>query len=481
MNLETQTKPEETGEKVIIHHADESSAVIVIYTLFISLAFLVATPIAIFYTRETAFFEGLRKILTSPSELVTDYFALGGLAATFFNAAVCGLACNLIIRISRVKANATTLAGYLLVTAHCFYGLNFVNMWPPFFGVLVYCAVMKKPFRENLHIAFFSTALAPFVSDVLFRYSLGTFNADTTQVTVGGVILALAFGLAAGFVVPALLPGTTAMHRGYNMYKAGLAIGILGVFIYAFMYRTLGAGEPVRVVIDNPEYYAMPYAYRGFMNIFFIVIFGLTAFSGFVLNGRSFAGYRSLLKCTGYGTDFTDIFGMPLCLVNIGVYGLCIVGYLNLIFILPEIFPFLPSGVGFTGATVGVTFAALTFAADGQNPRNVYPIVLGYITLFVLTCGICAITRFDMTWTLSTQGYINGLAFATGLCAFAGKYGVKVGVLAGFVSAIICTSTAEMHGGFVLYNGGFNAGLTALMLLPILDFYKIKPKYEDDV
>lgn len=481
MNTEIHTETTQNREKLIIHHADESSAVIVFYTLFISLAFLIATPVALLYTREAAFFEGLRKILTSPSELVTDYFALGGLAPTFFNAAVCGLACNLIIRISKVKANATTLAGYLLVTAHCFYGLNFINMWPPFFGVIVYCAVMKKPFRENVHISFFSTALAPFVSDVLFRYSLGTFNASETQVTVGGIILALAFGLAAGFVVPALLPGTTAMHRGYNMYKAGLAIGILGVFIYAFMYRTLGAGEPVKVVINNPAYYALPYAYRGFMNVFFAVLFGLTALSGFILNGRSFLGYRSLLKCTGQGTDFTDIFGMPLCLINIGIYGLCIVTYLNVIFILPAIFTFLPAGVGFTGATVGVTFAALTFAADGQHPRNVYPIVLGYVILFALTCVVSALTRFDMTWTLSTQGYINGLAFATGLCPFAGKYGVKIGILAGFVSAIICTSTAAMHGGFVLYNGGFNAGLTALMLLPILDFYKIKPKYEDDM
>lgn len=472
-------KPSE--QKEIIHYGDESAAVIAVYALFISIAFLAATPIALWYTGESAFFEGLRRILTSPSELVTDYFALGGLAPTFFNAAVCGLACNLIIFVSRVKPNATTLAGYLLVIAHCFYGLNFVNMWPPFFGVLVYCAVMKKPFKENLHISFFSTALAPFVSDVLFRYSIGTFTADQTRVTVGGIVLSLLFGLAAGFVVPALLPGTAAMHRGYNMYKAGLAIGILGVFIYAFMYRTLGVDEPAKIIIDNPEYYAMPYAYRGFMNAFFAALFSMTALGGFILNGRSFLGYRSLLNCTGYGTDFTDMFGMPLCLINIGVYGFCILGYLNIIFVLPEIFTFLPHGVGFTGATVGVTLAALTFAADGQHPRNVYPIVLGYIILFAVTCGICALTRFDMTWTLSTQGYINGLAFATGLCAFAGKYGVKIGILAGFVSAIICTSTAQMHGGFVLYNGGFNAGLTAIILLPILDFYNVRARYEDDI
>lgn len=155
--------------------------------------------------------------------------------------------------------------------------------------------------------------------------------------------------------------------------------------------------------------------------------------------------------------------------------------YLNLIFILPALFPALPSGVGFTGASVGIVFAALTFAADGQHPRNVCPIILGYILLFAIVTVICLITDFDIPWTLSTQAYINGLAFATGLCPIAGKYGFRYGVLAGLMSAVICTVTAEMHGGFVLYNGGFNAGLTALVLIPILDFYRVKPLREDDV
>ena len=162
------------------------------------------------------------------------------------------------------------------------------------------------------------------------------------------------------------------------------------------------------------------------------------------------------------------------------MYGLCAVAYLNVIFVLPQIFPFLPDGVGFTGPTVGVVFAALTFSADGQHPRNVAPIALGYVLLLAVDCAICLIGGSAVPWTLSTQGYINGLAFATGLCPFAGKYGWKVGVLAGLLSAIICTSTAAMHGGFVLYNGGFNAGLTALVLLPVLDFYNVKPKFGDD-
>ena len=85
----------------------------------------------------------------------------------------------------------------------------------------------------------------------------------------------------------------------------------------------------------------------------------------------------------------------------------------------------------------------------------------------------------EIPWTLANQAYINGLAFATGLCPIAGSYGFKYGVIAGLVSAIICTSTAAMHGGFVLYNGGFNAGLTALIVVPVLDFYNIAPKKID--
>ena len=457
-----------------------SHKLIYLYPFFISLFFLVASPIAVLYTKEWDFFENLVRILTSPSKLVTDYFALGGLGSTFFNAAVCGLCTNLVVYLSRAKANATILAGYMLIVAHCFYGLNFLNMWPPFFGIILYCAVMKKKLADNIHIALFSTALAPFVSELCFRYTI-SYDSSVVSVNWVGVALSLVCGLAIGFVVPALLPGTTAMHRGYNLYKAGLAIGILGIFLNSFMYNCLGFENPGNLLIVNDSYDALPYGYRGFMNVFFVVLFATTFIVGFIFNKRSVRGYSELLKCTGHGTDFTDKFGMPVCMINIAVYGFAILAYLNLVFILPEIFPGLPDGVGFTGASAGIIFAALTFAADGQHIKNVYPIVLGYIALFALVVSICLIADFDIPWTLSTQAYINGLAFATGLCPIAGKYGFRYGVLAGFMSAVICAITAEMHGGFVLYNGGFNAGLTALVLIPILDFYNVKPIRESDV
>ena len=64
-----------------------------------------------------------------------------------------------------------------------------------------------------------------------------------------------------------------------------------------------------------------------------------------------------------------------------------------------------------------------------------------------------------------------GAAFATGLCPIAGRYGKRFGVLAGIMCAIMCTSKSALHGGFVLYNGGLTSGITALILVPCLEYY----------
>ena len=478
MDFNTKVGKRLSAFRCSLHHTDGANRIIYLYTLFLSFSFLVAALIAVPITDERDLFGNLISIFKSPSPLVTDYFAIGSLASTFFNTALCGFLANIVILLSRVKANATVFAAYLLVVAHCFYGLNLFNMCAPILGVFLYSLVRRIPFSENVHLALFSTALGPFVSEIALRYPLTHVN--FSGFTPSGVIFSLLFGIASGFLVPALIPGTSKMHRGYNMYKAGLAIGLFGIFAFAFMYETLGIAPPMPPIANNPEYYAMPYKHAVFVNVYLIVIFTITLLLGFVLNRFSFDGYRELLKSTGYGVDFVDKFGMPLCLVNFALYGALFLGFINLVTFLPELISILPEGAGFTGATIGVVFAALTFSADGQQPRTVFPIIVGYSLLFVLVSGISIAFSFDIPWTLATQSYINGLAFATGLCPFSGKFGFKYGVIAGFLSAVICASTSAMHGGFVLYNGGFTAGLTALILVPVLEFYNIKPKYSDD-
>lgn len=445
-----------------------------IYMLFWSLAFLAAAPIGAAVSGEQGqVLHNLFLIITTPANLVTDYFNIGGLGSTLINAAVCGLACNLIALGSRTVANANTLAGYFLIVAHCFYGLNFVNMWPPFIGVYLYCRLLRKPFSDNLHIAMYATALAPFISDFLFRYTIGgAYVFGEVNVTWLGVVLALLFGVVSGFTVPALLPGTTKMHRGYNLYKAGLAIGILGMFVYAFLYKTLGIDAPSVVVRDNPVYEVHGGSYAPFLFTMFGAIFLGTLVLGFFMNGRSFRGYGNLWYSSGHHEDFVRDDGVALTLFNLGLYGLGILAYLAAVL-------WLPHSAGFSGPVAGAVLAAITFSASGQTLRTVSPIVLGYTLFYGLVAAICAIFGIPHEWSLASQGYISGLAFATGLCPFAGKYGKTVGVVAGMLHAVICTSTLSLHGGFVLYNGGLTAGLTALVLVPILDFYRIEEKFED--
>ena len=128
-------------------------------------------------------------------------------------------------------------------------------------------------------------------------------------------------------------------------------------------------------------------------------------------------------------------------------------------------------GAGFTGPTVGVILAAMTFSSQGQHPANVWPMFVGYITLSLLVTILCSLAGLEIPWTLSTQGYINGAAFATGLCPIAGRYGRRYGVIAGILAAILCTSTSSMHGGLMLYNGGLTTGITALIMVPCLEYY----------
>lgn len=460
-------------EKVLTEQEQQKRGrALYLYMLFWSLAFLAAAPIGAVVSGEGGrVWQNLILIVTAPANLVTDYFNIGGLGSTLINAAVCGLACNIIALGSRTRATATTLAGYFLIVAHCFYGLNFINMWPPFIGVYLFCRVRKQPFSENLHIAMFATALAPFISDFLFRYAVkGGYVMGEFKTSVGGVILALLFGILSGFVVPALLPGTTKMHRSFNLYKAGLAIGILGMFVYAFLYKTLGIEAPEVVVRDNPTYAAHNGSYWYFLFPMFGLIFLITFLVGFFMDGRSFRGYRALWRSTGHHANFVRDHGVPVTFINIGLYGLCILAYLAIVLQLPH-------SDGFSGPAAGAIIAAITFSASGQTPRNVFPMVVGYTLFYGVVAGLCAAFGIPHGWSLASQGYISGLAFATGLCPFAGKYGWPIGVLAGFIHAIICTSTLSLHGGFVLYNGGLTAGLCALVLIPVLDFYHVKEKY----
>lgn len=439
--------------------------------LFFSLSFLVASLGAAWYIDAWGeILSGWVTILFSPCPLVTDYFRLGNLASVFFNAGICGLSCCAMMVGLHSECRASYLAGFFLVVAHCFYGLNFLNMWPPIVGIFLFCRFMKIDFHSNLDMAMFSTAFGPFVSEILFEYPL-TVSPVPGQITVLALVSVALLTVFLGFVIPAMLPGALRMHKGYNLYNGGLAFGLIGLFIYAFMYKTMGLIPPELYPTPNPVYAAHGNSYIGFAEVYFILVFGICLLTGWFLNGKSFYGYRDLLAESGHRTDFLERYGVPIVLINLGFYGLMMVLYFSLVIIFTE-------GAGATGATVGVTLAAMTFVATGQHPKNVWPVLSGYLLLSMFVTIVCTAFGLEIPWSLSTQGYLNGAAFATGLCPLTGHYGRKVGAAAGFMCAVMCTSTSAMHGGFVLYNGGLTAGITALIMVPCLEYYFRNKKTE---
>ncbi len=443
-----------------------NSAIINGIAVFFMIALFIASYHAATYSYEAGrVFHDWYTIMITPCPLVTDYLEVGGLSSAFLNAGACSLVCVMFMIGLKGESHANTLAGYFLVIAHCFYGLNLLTMLPCFLAPFIYLRCHKLDFKNNLHICMFTTSFGPFISEFLFRYTQQEeYVFGEVRLTAAGIALAAGFVIMLGFIVPAILPGAHAWHKGYNLYNGGLAFGIFGFFLYNFLYKTMEVAPPVPVEHFNVVYEYFDRSFDMFANRFFFIVFPLCIYVGYVLDGRSFENYNRLICDTGHRSDFAANYGMPACLVNIGWVGLMFVFYLNLIMMFTE-------GAGYTGPTIGVVLAALTFTAMGQHPKNIWPILAGYLLLYLAAMLLCRLTGREIGWTISTQAYINGAAFATGLCPIVGHYGIRAGAAAGFLCASMCTATSALHGGLVLYNGGFTAGITALILLPILEHY----------
>ena len=448
------------------HNIKKSSWFIKAICFNFSICFFVASFAATVYLNLWGHvWKDFLKLMVLPGPLVTDYFMLGNIASAFLNAGICGITFTLLMIMLKTECRPSYLAGYFLVVAHCFYGLNFLNMWPPVLGILLFTKIFKIGFRHNLDMAMFSTAFGPFISEMLFRYHVWDYYiAYEVQVSVLGFIYVIIFSIFLGFAIPAMLPGALKLHKGFNLYNGGLAFGLLGLFIYAFMYKTMGIEPPHATPTPNVVYASHTNSYQIFSTWFFVIVFALFILWGWYLNGKSFKGYKDLLKSTGHTADFFAEYDAPKVIMNIGFYGFLVFTYFLLVISFTD-------GAGFTGPTVGVILAAMTFSSQGQHPANVWPVFVGYITLSLLVTILCSLAGLDIPWTLSTQGYINGAAFATGLCPIAGRYGRRYGVIAGILAAILCTSTSSMHGGLMLYNGGLTTGITALIMVPCLEYY----------
>ena len=382
---------------------------------------------------------GLMRIITKPSLLTKDYFflELGSVSGAMLNAALVGAVCNLLMYLPGATVAGGTVAAYMLTIGFCFFGINIVNIIPMILGTLIYSCAKQQPFSKNINFAMFSTALAPLVSEVLWRYP-GT---EVRAITFSGIALAFAIGIVVSFCMPALCAHAVSFRKGYDLYNAGPAAGFLCFVIYCIMYKAIGVEAPaIAGTLGDGNNAA-------FCNTFAIICFALCLIFGILVNG-GFKGYKGLLLDPGHKVDFASKHGIGATIINFGIYGLFILAYYNIV------------GAKFTGPTFGVVWCMLAFCAAGSTPLNVLPILVGYVVA----------SLFGAT-AINAQAMIVGACYASGLAPISGHYGTIAGIIAGILHYCTVTSVPAIHGGFNLYNGGFTTGLVAFVMVPVLEHF----------
>ena len=404
---------------------------------------------------------GFWRISSSPSQFTRDYFKLGGLSGSFFNTSMVGFVCCALLYFSKAKCTGLTVAAYWLNVGFATFGMTVLTMWPFFLGVWVYSRIKKVSFGSVANLAMFSTAVAPFAGELMLRYP----GLEARGFSVVGILGAVVLGLVTGCVMPSLCAHAPNFHKGYDLYSAGPAAGLLAFVYYCILYRSPGIEVPTNTDLGDGE--------KLFVNIFFLVVFVLLLAAAWMMDHNCFRDYKALWKCDGYKTDFTAKFGMPVTLVNMGVYGLFILLYYNVI----HGFSMVDGNVvitaaKFTGATMGAIMCMYAFCAQGAHPRTVFPIMIGYVIASLIPfLAVVTGTVETQNWNLTTQAILVGLCFASGLAPVAGKFGFWAGVIAGAVHATLVMSVPLLHGGFCLYNGGFTCGIVAFVLVPVLECF----------
>jgi len=417
---------------------------------FFALCFLVA---AVCMPDRNTMFTGLWQILSQPSKVSTNYFAVGGYAATFLNMGLVGLISLLLFVIFKGTANNVSTLAVILTVGFGSWGINILNIWPTVFGVVIYGLVKKEKMGSLVNAMLFSTGIAPLITDLLIRYP----NAEVMGFNWPGLGVALLVGFVIGFFLPAGLAASPKIHKGFDLYSAALPVGMTAFFLQAILFKTMGVALPAA-----PDAAGLKVASQLTVNIFCCVVFGLCILFAFLLGCRP-KDYWQLLKDPALVTNFSSTYGNATFLMNVGVYGLFILGYYNLI------------GASFNGVTFGIIFCMLACCNSGSHPGNVWPIMLGYVVSSFVFGWLSQLAGGTFAGAINAQAIMVGLCYANGLSPIADKYGWRYGFLAAIMHYLLVTSVPALHGGYCLYNGGFTAALICIILVPELErFCKTK-------
>ena len=419
------------------------SSFLKLFFAFIGVAFLVA---ALCMPDRANMIPGFWQILSQPCKITTNFFSVGGYAATFLNMGLVALIMVILFHVTKTNVNNVSTLAFLLTLGFCSWGIHVLNMWFTMLGVVIANLVKKEKFYANVNAMLFTTGVAPVISDLLLRYP----HAEAIGFNVLGFVLAVVAGIIVGIIVSAGLPHSPNVHKGFNLLSAALPVGVSLTLINGMFYKVMGVELPGSLG-------DMAVASQSIVNIFCIALFGLFVLAALAMGAGK--DYWNLLKNRNQVNNVSGTLGNGVLLMNAGVYGLFILAYYNLI------------GASFNGVTFGLIFCMLCTCNSGSRPTNVWPIMLGYVVASTVTGWFSSMLGGNFTLAVNAQAIVIGLCYANGLSPICDKYGWAYGFVAAMIHYCLVTLVPGLHGGYCLYNGGFTGIFVCIILVPVLEKY----------
>lgn len=372
--------------------------------------------------------QGLISYITCPDILITDYFVVGSIGAALVNAGLVTFMSLGLVYGTKTPYTASTVSAIFLMAGFALFGKNPINILPFFLGVWLYCKVKKQRMSRYINAAFFSTALAPIVSDAMINSAPNFFLR---------LIIAVFSGACIGYIIIPLSERSFAVHQGYSHFNIGFAGGLLALVIASVAQAM---GHPVKMVMIWHK--GVPPLVLTFM---ILLIFSLL-FGGLWISGFNLKSCFSIMRHSGRSpTDFIITDGIGITMFNMGMMGAITLGYVLLI------------GGDLNGPVMGAILTVIGFASAGEHPRNSIPIMIGvYIASLV------------MNPSNTDPGMLLAALFGMSLAPIAGQFGPVYGIIAGFIHAAVVLVVGAPCGGYNLYNNGFSAGLVGLVMLSLI-------------
>jgi len=222
------------------------------------------------------------------------------------------------------------------------------------------------------------------------------------------------------------------------LFNVGVAAGLIATF--------LGAGlGAFGLAPERVEQW-------GYGNNLPLGIMLYTISAGFMLYGVFSTGkfvappYREFMKITGRaGTgDFLTLFG-DAAYFNMGL--LCAVSTTIVLL----------WGVPLNGPTVCGILTIVSVSAFGGHLKNTLPILTGAL-----------LANYLNYWDHTNPGNVLAILFSVGLVPMAGVFGIKWGIVTGFIHVNLIMQIGFITSGFNLYNNGYASGFVVFFMAPVI-------------